>query len=46
MDESNYTNSLKLVESRKDEIKIDLSLMYQIQENLNVPDPYFWRQRV
>ena len=42
MDESNYTNSLKLVKSTKDKIKIDLILnASKPGSNLNVPDPYF-----
>lgn len=42
MDESNYTNSLKLVKSTKDKMKIDLILNASNPgSNLNVPDPYF-----
>ena len=42
MDESNYRNSLKLVKSTKDKMKIDLILNASNPgQNLNVPDPYF-----
>jgi len=42
MDESNYSTCLKLVKSRKDEIKIDFILnVLNPGKNLNVPDPYF-----
>jgi len=42
MDESNYTNSLKLVKSTKDKMKIDFILNVSYPgKNLNVPDPYF-----
>ena len=42
MDESNYSTCLKLVKSRKDEIKIDFILnVSNPGKNLNVPDPYF-----
>ena len=42
MDESNYTNSLKLVKNTKDKMKIDLILNASNPgKNLNVPDPYF-----
>ena len=42
MDESNYTNSLKLVKNTKDKMKIDLILnALNPGKNLNVPDPYF-----
>ena len=42
MDKSNYTNSLKLVKSTKDKMKIDLILNASNPgENLSVPDPYF-----
>jgi protein-tyrosine phosphatase len=41
MDESNYTNSMKLVKNSKDKMKIDLILNTSNPgENLNVPDPY------
>ena len=42
LDESNYTNSLKLVKSTKDKMKIDFILNVSYPgKNLNVPDPYF-----
>ena len=42
MDESNYTNSLKLVKNTKDKMKIDFILnISNPGKNLNVPDPYF-----
>ena len=42
MDKSNYINSLKLVKSTKDKMKIDLILNTSNPgKNLNVPDPYF-----
>ena len=42
MDESNYTNSLKLVKNTKDKMKIDFILNVSYPgKNLNVPDPYF-----
>ena len=42
MDQSNYTNSLKLVNNTNDKVKIDLILnALHPGRNLNVPDPYF-----
>lgn len=42
MDQSNYDNSLKLVKSKKNKMKIDFILNASNPgKNLNVPDPYF-----
>lgn len=42
MDESNYEESLKIVKSAKDKLKIDFILnVSNPGKNLNVPDPYF-----
>tara|TARA_S200000501_G_C20842772_1_gene752384 strand:- start:852 stop:1325 length:474 start_codon:yes stop_codon:yes gene_type:complete len=42
MDESNYTNTLKLVKNINDKVKIDFILnALHPGRNINVPDPYF-----